>query len=169
MLYSSFRKQEFSRFSFSRHMNLFISSHHPPCLAVGISVAPPEQKWLACLWAKRQCFLPGSCSSAGRCRSSHCWSWSSGRPPRHGASPPHTAGLHTHTHTHTHTFSTAAVTPIRIRSLETQDHSGRLQPARNFVFPSMFMKRRKTTFTKRQPPQMLHLNTRTVNEGVLQC
>lgn len=72
---------------------------HLPCPAAGIFAALPEQNGPVCLWAERQCFLPGFCSSAGRCHSSLCWSWFSGRPPPRDASPPHTAGLRTDTNT----------------------------------------------------------------------
>lgn len=68
---------------------------HPPFLEAGIFAALPGQNWPVCLWATRLYFLPGFCSNAGCCRSSLCSSLSSDRPPPHGASPPHTAGLHT--------------------------------------------------------------------------
>lgn len=68
---------------------------HPPFLEAGIFAALPGQNWPVFLWATRLYFLPGFCSNAGCCRSSLCSSLSSDRPPPHGASPPHTAGLHT--------------------------------------------------------------------------
>lgn len=64
-----------------------------PCLAAAASSAPPAQSPPAWRWWVRRCCRWGSCSSAGRCRNSRGWSWSSGRRRPPGSNPRCTAGL----------------------------------------------------------------------------
>lgn len=69
-----------------------------PCPVAGASLVPRVQNPLVWGWWVKQCFRSGSCSSAGHCRNSLGWSWSSDRPPPPGSILRCTAGLEIRKH-----------------------------------------------------------------------